>query len=263
MYERFTDNAREVMNIANHNAKSLNRQNIDTDNVLVGMMGNENGFAYNVLTGLGQDYETLLNIVNRTETNGTPFVPKSVSRLSHSQYTDRLIDYAMEESRNSNLNHVGSEHLLLGLTRHDLFRGRKVLIEQGLSPQDIIGAVDAQYGKQNFKNGLATALQILDYSVRGNEIFTSSDSTDRIGIIGDNEVVIPYDACNEMSEMGARFNLRDELGIREVKTREVRDTKPVSNQHQDQMNASAIKHLAFSASRLLDLANRIADLPKK
>ena len=59
MYERFTDRARRVMQLANAQAKRLNCEFIDAEHVLLGLLEEGSGVASNVLKGMKIDVQRI------------------------------------------------------------------------------------------------------------------------------------------------------------------------------------------------------------
>ena len=55
MYERFTDRARKVMQLANQEAQRLNHEYIGTEHILLGLVKEGSGVAANVLKYLNID----------------------------------------------------------------------------------------------------------------------------------------------------------------------------------------------------------------
>ena len=53
MYERFTDRARKVMQLANQEAQRFNHEYIGTEHMLLGLVKEGTGVAANVLKNLG------------------------------------------------------------------------------------------------------------------------------------------------------------------------------------------------------------------
>ena len=52
MYERFTDRARKVMQLANQEAQRFNHEYIGTEHILLGLVKEGSGVAANVLKNL-------------------------------------------------------------------------------------------------------------------------------------------------------------------------------------------------------------------
>ena len=55
MYERFTDRARKVMQLANQEAQRFNHEYIGTEHILLGLVKEGSGVAANVLKNLEVD----------------------------------------------------------------------------------------------------------------------------------------------------------------------------------------------------------------
>src|SRR5205823_3835774 len=57
MYERFTDRARKVMQLANQEAQRFNHEYIGTEHILLGLLREQEGVAAQVLMNLGLKLE--------------------------------------------------------------------------------------------------------------------------------------------------------------------------------------------------------------
>ena len=55
MYERFTDRARKIMQLANQEAQRFNHEHIGTEHILLGLVKEGSGVAANVLKNLDID----------------------------------------------------------------------------------------------------------------------------------------------------------------------------------------------------------------
>jgi ATP-dependent Clp protease ATP-binding subunit ClpA len=131
MYERFTDRARKVMQLANQEAQRFNHEHIRTEHVLLGLVKEGSGVAANVLKNLDVDLATVRSEVEKL----VPCAGSEKSlpgRLPPTPRTKRVINHAIEEARNLNHNYVGTEHLLLGLLRSGEGVAVRVLTNIGL-----------------------------------------------------------------------------------------------------------------------------------
>lgn len=113
MYERFTDRARKVMQLANQEAQRFNREYIGTEHILLGLVKEGSGTAAYVFKKLNVDPQKILLEVEKTVQPGPDMV--SMGKMPQTPRAKKTIEYAMEEARNLNHNYVGTEHLLLGL----------------------------------------------------------------------------------------------------------------------------------------------------
>lgn len=71
MYERFTDRARKVMQLANQEAQRFNHEYIGTEHILLGLVKEGSGVAANVLKNLDVDLRKIrieVEKISRTRT---------------------------------------------------------------------------------------------------------------------------------------------------------------------------------------------------
>jgi ATP-dependent Clp protease ATP-binding subunit ClpC len=115
MFERFSDRARKVMQLANQEAQRFNHQYVDTEHLLLGLIKESSGVAVNVLKDLEIDLRKVRNEVEKIVQAGPEMV--TMGNLPKTPRAKAVIEFAIEESRNLNHNYVGTEHLLLGLLR--------------------------------------------------------------------------------------------------------------------------------------------------
>ncbi|HEY1065648.1 MAG TPA: Clp protease N-terminal domain-containing protein, partial [Pirellulales bacterium] len=135
MYERFTDRARKVMQLANQEAQRFNHEYIGTEHVLLGLVKEGSGVAANVLKNLDVDLRKIRMEVEKIVQTGTPTaVP---GKLPQTPRVKKVIEYAMEEARNLNHNYVGTEHILLGLIREQEGVAAQVLMNLGLKLEEV------------------------------------------------------------------------------------------------------------------------------
>jgi len=116
VFERFTERARQVVVLAQDEARALKHDYIGTEHLLLGLLREEEGIAARVLRDLGVTLddvrERVLAIVGPGE-GGTagqiPFTPRAKQAL----------ELALRESLSLGHNYIGTEHILLGLMRAD------------------------------------------------------------------------------------------------------------------------------------------------
>ena len=132
MYERFTDRARKVMQLANQEAQRSNHEYIGTEHVLLGLVKEGSGVAANVLKNLDIDLRKVRREIENVVQHGLSSEVRVRGRLSHTPTAKRMIDYSVEEARSLNHHYVGTEHLLLGLLREQEGVAAQVLMNLGL-----------------------------------------------------------------------------------------------------------------------------------
>jgi ATP-dependent Clp protease ATP-binding subunit ClpC len=146
MVERFTDRARNVMQLADAEARRLGHEYLGTEHVLVGLVQEGTGVAAYVLNELGVDtakvrQEIAKIIVSPGEGSILP-----LDRVPQTPRAKRVVEFAIEEARALKHDYVGTEHLLLGLLREDEGVGAQVLMNLGLDPAIVWKAVREKLG---------------------------------------------------------------------------------------------------------------------
>src|SRR3981081_1744549 len=135
MYERFTDRARKVMQLANQEAQRFNHEYIGPEHIPLGLVKEGSGVAANVLKNLDIDLRKIRLEVEKIVQSGPDMV--TMGKLPQTPRAKKVIEYSIEEARNLNHNYVGTEHLLLGLLREQEGVAAQVLMNLGLKLEDV------------------------------------------------------------------------------------------------------------------------------
>jgi hypothetical protein len=148
MYERFTDRARKVMQLANQEAQRLNHEYIGTEHILLGLVKEGSGVAANVLKNLDIDLRKIRLEIEKVVQPGPDMVTRG--KLPQTPRAKKVIEYSIEEARNLNHNYVGTEHLLLGLLREQEGVANHVLSKMGIALQVVRQEVLNIIGQYNY-----------------------------------------------------------------------------------------------------------------
>jgi ATP-dependent Clp protease ATP-binding subunit ClpA len=112
--ETFTENARRALAFAQEEARRFNHNYIGTEHILLGVTRVTRGRAARVLLQLGVDTERVRGaiefIIGRGETMHT-------GEIGLTPRAKTVIELAVDEARRMGNQHIGTEHLLLGLLR--------------------------------------------------------------------------------------------------------------------------------------------------
>lgn len=135
MFERFTDRARKVMQLANQEAQRFNHEYIGTEHILLGLVKEGSGVAANVLKNLDVDLRKIRIEVEKIVQTGPDMV--TMGKLPQTPRAKKVIEFAMDEAKNLNHNYVGTEHLLLGLLRESEGVAAQVLMNLSLKLEDV------------------------------------------------------------------------------------------------------------------------------
>src|SRR6187200_1404821 len=111
MFERFTERARQVVVLAQEEARTLKHNYIGTEHILLGLLREEEGLAARVLESLDITVERVraqvVRIVGSGEevTSGQiPFTPRA----------KKVLELALREALSLGHNYIGTDHILLG-----------------------------------------------------------------------------------------------------------------------------------------------------
>lgn len=147
--ERFTERARKVMALADHEAQQLNHEYIGTEHILLGLLKEGSGVGSAVLKNLGVDPVKVRVEIEKCVKPGPETA--STGRLPQTPRAKKVLEYTMEEARNLNHNYIGTEHLLLGLLREENGVAAQVLIDLGLKLDEVREEVLKLLGAGNDK----------------------------------------------------------------------------------------------------------------
>jgi ATP-dependent Clp protease ATP-binding subunit ClpC len=126
MFERFTERARQVVVLAQEEARILKHNYIGTEHILLGLLREEEGLAARVLESLDITVERVraqvVRIVGSGEevTSGQiPFTPRA----------KKVLELALREALSLGHNYIGTEHILLGLVRENEGVAARILLD--------------------------------------------------------------------------------------------------------------------------------------
>lgn len=131
MFERYTEKARRVIFYARYEASRLGGAAITSEHLLLGLMREDESLLKHLLSKNGKaSVEDLRREVEKRVPSGDPVSQKV--ELPLALETKRVLMFAHEESENLKHHHIGTEHLLLGLSREKSSIAATVLDEHGL-----------------------------------------------------------------------------------------------------------------------------------
>ena len=115
MFERFTARARQVVVLAQDEARALKHNYIGTEHILLGLLREEEGLAARVLESLDITVEEVRAKVVQTVGQGDD---ASTGQIPFTPRAKKVLELALRESLSLGHDYIGTEHLLLALT-HD------------------------------------------------------------------------------------------------------------------------------------------------
>ena len=137
MFERFTDHARSVMATANKQAQELGHYRIGTEHIFLGLLKQDAGTGWKILKDRGVDIDRMLGEIEQFLKLKPNPEPAADSRLAGTPSAVQVVQYAVEEAQALKHNHIGTEHLLLGLLREADGIAAQVLANLGIKLEDV------------------------------------------------------------------------------------------------------------------------------
>lgn len=129
MFERFTDKGRKIIILAREEAERHQNDYLGTEHLVLAILRESDGIALMILKKMGLSTEQIrLEIERNLPSGGTTM---TFGEIPFSPRVKKVIEYGVEEARLLGHNHIGSEHLLLGLLREEEGIGGKILRSLG------------------------------------------------------------------------------------------------------------------------------------
>lgn len=128
MFERFTGEARQVVVHAQEISRGLQHNYIGTEHVLLGLFDAPAGVAARVLHRAGLTKESVRADVIEIVGAGTE--PRKEGHIPFTPRAKKVLELSLREALALNHNHIGPEHILLGLIREGEGVAAKVLVRQ-------------------------------------------------------------------------------------------------------------------------------------
>ncbi len=130
MFERFTDRARRVVVLAQEEARLLDHDHIGTEHVLLGLLSEGDGVGARALASFGISVEPvrerLRDMIGESARGSVaehiPFTPRA----------KKVLELSLREALQLGHDHIGTEHILLGLLREGGGAAAEVLVELGV-----------------------------------------------------------------------------------------------------------------------------------
>ncbi|MCX7704296.1 MAG: NDP-hexose 4-ketoreductase, partial [Planctomycetota bacterium] len=136
MFDKFTDRARRVMQLARAEAVRLNHDYIGTEHILLGLIEEGSGVAANVLKNLGIDLQRIRQEVERLVSSGSSSSVPS-GQIPFTPRAKKVLEFAVDEATSLGHNYIGTEHLLLGLLRETGGKAAQVLVNLGIRLNEV------------------------------------------------------------------------------------------------------------------------------
>jgi ATP-dependent Clp protease ATP-binding subunit ClpC len=136
MFERFSDRARHAVVRAQEEARLLNHDYIGTEHILLGLIAERGGVAARALDSLNVTLEAAREQVREIIGQGAP----ERGQQGHIPFTPRakkVLELSLREALSLRSEHIGTEHLLLGLIAEGDGVGAQILDRLGVPAETV------------------------------------------------------------------------------------------------------------------------------
>lgn len=126
MFERFTERARQVLVLAQEEARSLKHQSTGSEHILLGLLREEEGLAARVLDSFDITVDRVRPQVIRIVGAGEE---KSPDQIPFTPRARKVCELALREALSLGHNYIDTEHILLGLVRENEGVAARILLD--------------------------------------------------------------------------------------------------------------------------------------
>ncbi len=113
-FDKFSQAARMVLTVAQDEAQKFNHPYIGTEHILLGILKEENCFGARIIEKFVSDLKKIRNaiefIIDKEQSN-------EEEQVGLTPKAKKAIEYSVDEARSAGSNHIGTEHILLGLSK--------------------------------------------------------------------------------------------------------------------------------------------------
>jgi ATP-dependent Clp protease ATP-binding subunit ClpC len=126
VFERFTERARQVVVLAQDEARALKHNYIGTEHLLLGLLREKEGLASQVLDSLGITLEEMRGQVARIVGHGDEL---AIGMIPFTPRAKKVLELSLREAISLGHDFIGTEHILLGLARENNGVAARILLD--------------------------------------------------------------------------------------------------------------------------------------
>ncbi len=134
MFERFSDRARRVVVLAQEEAQELGHKCVGTEHFLLGILREGDGLAARTLTSLGIEIGAVREQVIEAAGRGDAALH---GRIPFSPRSKKVLELSLREALDLGHDYIGTEHILLGITREGEGLAAKILVGSRVGLSDV------------------------------------------------------------------------------------------------------------------------------
>lgn len=156
MEDLFTPKAKEVLMLAQEEAKYFKHQTIGSEHLLLALVVEQEGIAGKTLREMNiQENDIREEIEHYTGFGMVKHYPDNYF-LPYSPRVKQIIAYANDEAKRSGAEKIGTEHLLLGLLRDEEILASRIMLNLGLSLSRMRQLLKKKMGQESTRNQMQT-----------------------------------------------------------------------------------------------------------
>lgn len=148
--DRFTENAKKIINVAQQEAKRLGHAYIGSEHILLGILMVEDSLAMRILSKLGFDSRKIKSKLGEVLKPGDNMM--LLGDIEFTTKSKKVLEYAFEEAQKLGQTFIGTEHILLGIIREDDGIASKILqsigVKYNMVVEEIVNASGGGYDKK-------------------------------------------------------------------------------------------------------------------
>jgi ATP-dependent Clp protease ATP-binding subunit ClpC len=150
MWERFTERAKQIISAARGEAARLGNEYVQTEHILLALCRGPKGVAARALEGLDVDVRVLATRVELQAPRGTFTGTANRDEIVFTPRAKTVLQLAVEEARRLNCQHLGTEHMLLGLLREGEGGAARALRDMNIAPDRVEAEIARQQDNGKF-----------------------------------------------------------------------------------------------------------------
>jgi ATP-dependent Clp protease ATP-binding subunit ClpA len=134
LFERFTEQARHVVVLAQEEARTFKHDHIGTEHLLLGLLRAHDGVGVQMLESFDVTVERVRGEVVRVVGVGDETAPAQVPFTIEAK---RVLERALQESLGLDHSFIGTDHILLGLASDEVGPSGRILRDCGIEPDQL------------------------------------------------------------------------------------------------------------------------------
>jgi ATP-dependent Clp protease ATP-binding subunit ClpC len=172
MFDRFTPSARQVVVLAQDEARELRHHYIGTEHLLLGLLREEEGLAARTLREAG------VVLTDVRVGVGSTGAERETGQIQFTTHARRLLEGGLRAAVRWGHGFVGTEHLLAGLVADPSSRAVRLLADNGLQPATL---AERLFATMQFADAAAEASRYAPAAAETDEQRPLTDGTRTVG----------------------------------------------------------------------------------